>query len=67
MEELRERVVRLEERMETMKAEYKTDIAILARQLAERDTSNTRWLIGTIAVATVLIVAVLGLLIRWPG
>ena len=51
--------------METTKAEYKTDIALLAKQMAERDTANTRWVVGSIAVAAVLIVAVLGVLIRW--
>jgi len=48
---------RLEERMKTTQAEYKTDIALLARQIAERDTANTRWLVGSIAVATGLIIA----------
>jgi len=48
---------RLEERMKTTQAEYKTDIALLARQIAERDTANTRWLVGSITVATGLIIA----------
>ena len=52
--------------MKTMQAEYRTDIATLAKQLAERDTANTRWVVGSIAVAAVFVVAVLGLLIRWP-
>ena len=58
-------LVTLEERMKTMQAEYKTDIALLAKQNAERDTANTRWLVGSIAIAAVFIVAVLGLLIRF--
>ena len=60
------RLARLEERMKTMQADYRTDIATLAKQLAERDTTNTRWLVGCIAVAAVLIVAAIGVLIRWP-
>ena len=69
--DLATRLAALEERMKTMQAEYKTDIALLAKQnaerdtrIAERDTANTRWLVGSIAVAAVFIVAVLGLLIR---
>ncbi len=58
------KLVSLEERINTRQAEYKTDIAHLAKQIAERDTANTRWLVGSIAVAAVFIVAVLGLLIR---
>ncbi len=42
-EDLRVQVVRLEERMKTMQAEYKTDIALLTEQLAEREV---RWLNG---------------------
>ncbi len=71
---LRVQVARLEERMNTMQAEYKTDIARLAEQLAERDARLAerdarmaerdsrllQWMVG-IAVAGV---AVLGLLIR---
>ena len=34
---LRARIARLEERMETMKAEYRTDIARLAEDMAKRD------------------------------
>ncbi len=36
-DDLRVQVARLEERMNTMQAEYKTDIARLAEQGAERD------------------------------
>ena len=57
----------LEERMNTKQAEYEGALERLGRQLAERDAANTRWLIGSIAVAAIFIVAVLGLLIRWPG
>ena len=36
-DDLRVQMARLEERMNTMQAEYKTDIALLAERLAERD------------------------------
>ena len=44
----------------------RTDIARLAEDIAKRDTANTRWVVGTVAVAAVFIVAVLGILIRLP-
>ncbi len=37
-QELSERIARLEERMKTMQAEYKTDIERLAEDMAKRDT-----------------------------
>ena len=52
--------------MNTHRAEYRTDIARLAEDIAKRDTANTRWVVGTVAVAAVFIVAVLGILIRLP-
>ncbi len=52
----------LEERMKTMRAEYKTDVARLAEDNAKRETR----LIVTIAGLLAFAVAVLGLLIRWP-
>lgn len=72
--ELSERVARLEERMKTMQAEYKTDIALLAKTLAEdnarRDTEaakrETR-LIVTLVGLVIGAVAILGVLIRWPA
>ena len=56
-------LARLEERMKTMQAEYKTDIARLAEDNAKRETR----LIVTIAGLVVAAVAVLGVLIRWSG
>ena len=49
--------------MNTMKAEYKTDIARLAEDAAKRDKDNLRFHIGLWIAAVV----VLGVLIRWPG
>ena len=67
----------LEERMNTKQAEYKTDIARLAEQMAQRDTDaakrdtegakrETRIILavfGIVALAT----AILGFLIRMPA
>ena len=53
--------------MNTQQARYEGALERLGKQIAERDTANTRWIVGTVAVASVLIMAVLGLLIRWPG
>ncbi len=75
--ELATKLAVLEERMKTMQAEYKTDIARLAEDNAKRDVEaakrdadaakrETR-LIVTIAGLLAFAVAVLGLLIRWPG
>ena len=56
--------------MNTVKAEYKTDIAMLAADNARRDAEhakrqrdNLRWQAGLWTAAVVL----LGALIRWPG
>ena len=60
----------LEERMKTMQADYKTDIAMLGKQIAERDAEQTRrdkdnlrWQVGLWIAAVVII----GVLIRWPA
>lgn len=52
----------LEERMKTMQAEYKTDIALLAKQIAERDAL----LVLSVAALLAVAVTILGLLIRLP-
>ena len=54
------RLARVEERMKTMQAEYKTDIARLAEDNAKLETR----LIVTMAGLIVAAVAVLGVLIR---
>ena len=60
----------LEERMKTMQAEYKTDIARLAEDMARRDAEaakrETR-LVLTLAGLVIGAVAFLGVLIRWPA
>ena len=59
---LSERISVLEERMKTMQADYKTDIARLAEDAARRDKDNLRWQIGLWVAAVVII----GVLVRWP-
>jgi len=44
-----------------MQAEYKTDIARLAEDIAKRDRDNTRWMVGLWIAAIV----VLGVVIRF--
>ncbi len=60
--------------MKTMQAEYKTDIALLARTLAEnnarRDAEAAKResrLILTLVGLVIGAVAILGVLIRWPA
>ena len=57
--ELSERIAVLEQKMETHKQEYKTDIAMLAEKMDRRDNMLLA-VLGGLAVAT----AVLGLLIN---
>ena len=53
--ELSERIARLEERMKTMQAEYKTDIARLAEEMARRETRLILALAGIIALAVAIL------------
>ena len=55
-------VVVLEERTNTMHAEYKTDIALPARQIAKRDIG----LLLSVAALLAVAVTILGLLVRLP-
>ena len=59
----------LEGRMNTTQAEYRTDIARLAEDMAKRDAEaakrdkdNLRWQVGLWIAAVVVV----GVLIRWP-
>ncbi len=63
LHELARQGVALEDRMNTKPAEYRTDIARLAEQMAQRDKDNLRWTIG-LWVAAIII---LGILVRWPA
>ena len=64
------KMAQLEERMKTMQAEYKTDIAMLAADNAKRAEEaakrETR-IILTIGGLIVAGVTILSVLIRWPG
>jgi len=62
-DDLRERMARQEERMNTMQAEYRTDIARLAEDNAKRETRTLLAIAGMIGLA----VAILGLLIGLPS
>ena len=53
--ELSERIARLEERMKTMQAEYKTDIERLAKELAQRDRAMLLAIFGMIALAVAIL------------
>jgi len=71
---LSERIAVLEERMKTMQADYRTDIARLAEDMAKRDKGNQRWVVGfgiaQIAITIAAIgggVAFLGILIGLPS
>jgi len=62
--DLQAQSARSEERMKTTQTEYRTDIALLGKQLAQaearnaqRKTANTRWTAAAIAAAAALIVA----------
>ncbi len=59
MHDLAQQIARLEERMETKQAEYRTDIARLAETMAQRDKDNQRWVVGFGIAQMVLIVAIL--------
>ncbi len=41
--------------MKTMQAEYRTDIARLAEDMAKRDKDNQRWVISLFIAAVVII------------
>jgi len=57
--ELFERMARMEEGMNTRQAEYRTDIARLAEDMAKRDTEaarrETRFLLACVALAGLVI------------
>ena len=61
---------RMEERMNTQQAEYRTDIARLAEDIAKRDTEaakrETRLLLAVVGVM-IAGVTLIGVLIHWPS
>ncbi len=76
--DLAAKMAALEERMNTRQAEYKTDIALLAKEAAERDReaakrearlereirNGLRWQIGFTLGGIAIAVALIGILIR---
>jgi len=54
-DDLHERVARLEERMKTMQAEYRTDIARLAEDMAKRETRTLLAIAGMIGLAVTIL------------
>jgi len=76
--ELAHRIALLEERMNTNSAENETALermntSLTSRfdglqiEIANRDKANIQWMAGLVLGAAVLIIAVLGILIRWPA
>ena len=68
--ELVRQVAILEERMNTHVERFNAAIERMERRAAERDAEaakrdrdNTRWMVGVVVAATVVI----GILVRWPG
>ena len=51
------------ERMERRAAERDAEAARRDAEAAKRDRDNTRWMVGVVVAATVVI----GILVRWPG
>ena len=65
-QQLEIRIAALEERMKTQQAEYKTDIAMLGKQIAEcdaqfaeRQNAQTKWIIGFILGAAAIAIAII--------
>ncbi len=57
---------RLEAGVNASFARMREDMARMREDIARRDKSNIQWLVGMIFAASVLIIAVIGLLIRFP-
>ena len=52
----------LEERMNTHQAKYETTLERFGRELEKRDKENTRWIVGAIVAATIVILATVRLM-----
>lgn len=65
--ELARRLAVLEERMNTKAAETESALDRLRADIAKRDKSNIQWIAAMIFGASVLIIAVIGLMIRSGG
>ena len=61
-EDLARQLAVLEERMKTMQAEYKTDIAMLAADNAKRDKQQLLAIAGIVGLATAILGVLIGVL-----
>ncbi len=46
---------------------FRTDMASFRDDAEGRDRENQRWVVGLVLGAAILVIAVLGILIRWPA
>ncbi|MCY4302857.1 MAG: hypothetical protein OXC68_14140 [Aestuariivita sp.] len=46
---------------------FRTDMASFREDAERRDRENQRWVVGLVLGAAILVIAVLGILIRWPA
>ena len=58
---LDKRITRLEERMNTHQADYKTALERMERKAAERESRATKTVYGSIAIATGVILTAIGI------
>ena len=58
-QELAMQVARLEERMNTHQAEYVSYLEKFRADMAKRDKENTRWIVGAIVAAVIVIIGAL--------
>ena len=62
-----ERISVLEERMKTMDERYDKGWALLREDMAKRDAANTRWMIGAITAAVIVVIGATGLMLTLSG
>ena len=48
--------------MNTHQAKYETTLERFGKDLEKRDKENTRWIVGAIVAATIVIIAAVGLM-----
>ena len=57
----------MESRIDASLAKMRADMASFREDAERRDRENRRWVVGLVLGAAVLVIAVLGILIRWPA
>jgi len=72
--ELGQQLTLVKKDMEIMKADlsatlegFRTDAERRDKEAIQRDKANIQWIAGLVLGTAILIIAVLGLLIRWPA